>query len=105
MCGITGFLTSSAENEFEMKVVVARMADQLVQRGPDDSGVWVDRQAGPSTTGGLDSRSFTGRASAQPIESGRYVIVFNGEVAISYAGCARLLKTWAIDSAAIRTRR
>ena len=46
MCGITGFLTSSADNEFEMKVVVARMADQLVHRGPDDSGVWVDPQAG-----------------------------------------------------------
>jgi len=46
VCGITGFLTSSADNEFEMKVVVARMADQLVHRGPDDSGVWVDPQAG-----------------------------------------------------------
>ena len=82
MCGITGFLTSSAENELEMKVVVARMADQLVHRGPDDSGVWVDRHAGVAFGHRRLSILDLSPDGHQPMhsESGRYVIVFNGEV-------------------------
>jgi len=82
MCGITGFLTSSADSEFEMKVVVARMADQLVHRGPDDSGVWVDRQAGVAFGHRRLSILDLSPDGHQPMhsESGRYVIVFNGEV-------------------------
>ena len=82
MCGITGFLTSSAETEFEMKLVVARMADQLIHRGPDDSGVWVDRQAGVAFGHRRLSILDLSPDGHQPMhsESGRYVIVFNGEV-------------------------
>src|SRR6267143_11669 len=82
MCGITGFLTSSAENEFEMKVVVARMANQLVHRGPDDSGVWVDRQAGVAFGHRRLSILDLSPEGHQPMhsDSGRYVITFNGEV-------------------------
>ena len=32
--------------EQELRVQVRRMADQLVHRGPDDSGVGVDAEAG-----------------------------------------------------------
>lgn len=82
MCGITGFLTSSTETEFEMKVTVARMADQLVHRGPNDSGVWVDRQAGVAFGHRRLSILDLSPDGHQPMhsESGRYVIVFNGEV-------------------------
>src|SRR5215472_1587125 len=82
MCGITGFLTSSAETEFEMKLVVARMADQLIHRGADDSGVWVDRQAGVAFGHRRLSILDLSPDGHQPMhsESGRYVIVFNGEV-------------------------
>src|SRR5258706_4536481 len=82
MCGITGFLTSSAENELEMKVVVARMADQLVHRGPDDSGVWVDRHAGVAFGHRRLSILDLSPDGHQPMhsETGRYVIVFNGEI-------------------------
>lgn len=82
MCGITGFLTSSAETEFEMKLVVARMADQLIHRGPDDSGVWVDRQAGVAFGHRRLSILDLSPDGHQPMhsESGRYVIAFNGEV-------------------------
>jgi asparagine synthase (glutamine-hydrolysing) len=82
MCGITGFVTSSSETEFEMKLVVARMADQLVHRGPDDSGVWVDRQAGVALGHRRLSILDLSPDGHQPMHSasGRYVIVFNGEV-------------------------
>jgi asparagine synthase (glutamine-hydrolysing) len=82
MCGITGFLTSSAETEFEMKMMVARMAEQLIHRGPDDSGVWVDPQAGVALGHRRLSILDLSPDGHQPMhsETGRYVIVFNGEV-------------------------
>ena len=82
MCGITGFMTSVAETEFEMKMVVARMADQLSHRGPDDSGVWVDRQAGVAFGHRRLSILDLSPDGHQPMhsETGRYVIVFNGEI-------------------------
>lgn len=82
MCGITGFLTSSSETELELNVSVSRMASQLTHRGPDDSGVWVDRQAGIALGHRRLSILDLSRDGHQPMhsESGRYVIVFNGEV-------------------------
>jgi asparagine synthase (glutamine-hydrolysing) len=58
------------------------MADQIVHRGPDDSGAWVDCEAGIA----LGSRRLAivdlSPAGHQPMLSscGRYVIAFNGEV-------------------------
>jgi hypothetical protein len=82
MCGITGFLTSFTKNECEMKLVVKHMADRLVHRGPDDSGVWVDREAGVALGHRRLSILDLSPEGHQPMhsESGRYVIVFNGEV-------------------------
>jgi len=65
-----------------MKVVVSQMTDQLVHRGPDDSGVWVDRQAGVALGHRRLSILDLSPDGHQPMhsETGRYVIVFNGEV-------------------------
>jgi len=75
-------MTSTAETEFEMKMVVARMADQLSHRGPDDSGVWVDCQAGVAFGHRRLSILDLSPDGHQPMhsETGRYVIVFNGEI-------------------------
>ena len=82
MCGITGFITSSAETELEMKLELARMTDQLIHRGPDDSGVWVDRETGVALGHRRLSILDLSPDGRQPMhsESGRYVMVFNGEV-------------------------
>src|SRR6267142_2380581 len=82
MCGITGFLTSAAETELELKICVSRMTDQLAHRGPDDSGIWVDRPSGVALGHRRLSIVDLSRDGHQPMhsESGRYVIVFNGEV-------------------------
>lgn len=82
MCGIAGFLTSAIESEFDMKAVVARMADQLVHRGPDDSGAWADSHVGIALGHRRLSILDLSPDGHQPMhsESGRYVIVFNGEV-------------------------
>ena len=80
MCGFAGFVGSAPEQE--LRTQVCRMADQLVHRGPDDSGVWVDAEAGIALGFrrlAIVDLSPTGR---QPMTSsnGRYVMVFNGEV-------------------------
>lgn len=81
MCGIAGFLSARAV-EADFTVRVRRMTDQIVHRGPDDFGVWVDAQAGV----GLGSRRLAvvdlSPAGHQPMLSpcGRYVIAFNGEI-------------------------
>ena len=58
------------------------MADQLVHRGPDDSGVWVDAEAGVALGFRRLAIVDLSPAGHQPMisSSGRYVIVFNGEV-------------------------
>lgn len=58
------------------------MADALVHRGPDDSGVWVDGDAGIALGFRRLAIVDLSPSGHQPMlsECGRYVIVFNGEV-------------------------
>ena len=83
MCGITGFLDLSKQlNNDELRVEVARMAETIRHRGPDDYGSWVNEESGIAMGFrrlAILDLSETGR---QPMISinGRYVIVFNGEV-------------------------
>ncbi len=80
MCGIAGFIGSASEQE--LREQVCRMADQLVHRGPDDSGLWVDAAAGIAMGFRRLSIVDLSPAGHQPMISsdGRYVVVFNGEV-------------------------
>lgn len=82
MCGVAGFLTLAPETETELKISVYRMTSQLAHRGPDDSGIWVDPEAGVALGQRRLSILDLSRDGHQPMhsESGRYVIVFNGEV-------------------------
>jgi asparagine synthase (glutamine-hydrolysing) len=80
MCGITGFL-SRHNGHTEQAVLVERMTRTLSHRGPDDSGVWVDPQAGVALGHTRLSIVDLSPAGHQPMVShcGRYVIVYNGE--------------------------
>ncbi|MCW5202589.1 asparagine synthase (glutamine-hydrolyzing) [Desulfobulbus sp. US4] len=79
MCGITGFLSRRSD---DVALSIRQMADTLQHRGPDDSGSWLDQECGV----GLGHRRLAiidlSPAGHQPMHSasGRYVIVFNGEV-------------------------
>ncbi|MGB5686216.1 MAG: asparagine synthase (glutamine-hydrolyzing), partial [Candidatus Electrothrix sp.] len=80
MCGITGILTRHSDDTSIRSV--QQMTDTLRHRGPDDSGIWLDREYGI----GLGHRRLAildlSPSGHQPMQSysGRYVIVFNGEV-------------------------
>jgi asparagine synthase (glutamine-hydrolysing) len=82
MCGIAGFVESRAAGAAELEARARRMADHLIHRGPDDAGLWTD----PAVGLGLGFRRLSildlSPAGHQPMcsASGRYMIVFNGEV-------------------------
>ena len=83
MCGIAGFFQSNPHSSSqELQEIALRMAGTLRHRGPDDGGVWVDADAGIA----LGMRRLAildlSEAGHQPMHSpsGRYVIVYNGEI-------------------------
>ena len=82
MCGLTGFWQPSNFSADAAQVVAKKMAERIAHRGPDDSGVWVDEAAGIALAHRRLSILDLSPAGHQPMVSlsGRYVIVFNGEI-------------------------
>lgn len=82
MCGISGFLDRGGLQPDSFRETAAKMIKNLVHRGPDDGGIWVDDVAGVALAHRRLSILDVSPAGHQPMESlsGRYVIVFNGEV-------------------------
>lgn len=83
MCGITGYVDTTRQTNCEdLEAIVTRMANTITHRGPDDSGAWVDAQAGVALGFRRLAIIDLSPAGHQPMISagGRYVIVFNGEV-------------------------
>ncbi len=83
MCGLVGFLGGSIKQHgLDETVLLKRMADKIIHRGPNDEGYWcdVDRHIG------LGHRRLSildlSAAGHQPMHSasGRYVLAFNGEI-------------------------
>lgn len=83
MCGITGFYaTNNERSRTELHVIGKAMTDALIHRGPDSGDLWQD----PDCSLVLGHRRLAildlSKHGAQPMSSasGRYVIVFNGEI-------------------------
>jgi asparagine synthase (glutamine-hydrolysing) len=82
MCGIAGFWTPDGLNHDEARAVLAAMTDVIRHRGPDDSGHWIDPEPGIALGFrrlAILDLSPNGRQPMQS-ETGRYVIIFNGEI-------------------------
>ena len=79
MCGLAGIWDT---RQRPLDDAIAAMTAALVHRGPDDSGLWHDRQNGVAL--GLRRLAVVDVSPAghQPMisASGRYALVFNGEV-------------------------
>jgi len=82
MCGIAGFVGFQGLTGGQAREVAVEMALRIAHRGPDDAGVWVD----DSLEVALGHRRLSivdlSPAGHQPMhsDSGRYVMVFNGEI-------------------------
>ncbi|BCX11981.1 MAG: asparagine synthetase B [Thermosynechococcus sp.] len=81
MCGLAGFW-AFRHLPYSPTDTAQRMADTLIHRGPDDAGVWVDEAAGLAFAHRRLAILDLSPAGHQPMVSatGRYVIVFNGEI-------------------------
>jgi asparagine synthase (glutamine-hydrolysing) len=77
MCGIAGFLGAEVDGE-----IALAMANELIHRGPDDSGVWFNETSGVALAHRRLSIVDISPEGHQPMvsASGRYVIAFNGEI-------------------------
>ncbi|MFT4037912.1 MAG: asparagine synthase (glutamine-hydrolyzing) [Thermomicrobiales bacterium] len=82
MCGICGFWQPANSADDALRRLAQAMALQIEYRGPDDAGEWVDETAGV----GLSFRRLAivdlSPLGHQPMTSasGRYEIIYNGEV-------------------------
>lgn len=81
MCGITGILTRGRDAD-DLACLVTRMAGSIQHRGPDDSGIWVDPERGIALGFRRLSIIDLSELGHQPMRSasGRFTIIFNGEV-------------------------
>ena len=82
MCGITGFWQLNDFAAEGARVTATQMAEKIAYRGPDDCGVWLDDKAGVALAHRRLSIVDLSPAGHQPMlsASGRYVMVFNGEI-------------------------
>ena len=82
MCGLAGIWAPTGIVEAELRRDLTNMSATLAHRGPDSSGVWVDREAGF----GIGFRRLAiqdlSAAGDQPMQSsdGRFVLALNGEI-------------------------
>ena len=82
MCGITGFYQAGAADGEAMVHALHAMAQSLTHRGPDSEGFWVDGNCGIYLGHRRLSIQDLSPLGNQPMlsRSGRYVIIFNGEI-------------------------
>ncbi|MBF0344360.1 MAG: asparagine synthase (glutamine-hydrolyzing) [Nitrospirae bacterium] len=83
MCGISGFIDFSHQiKAVDYAGIIMRMSDAVIHRGPDDSGVWIDIEAGIAIGHRRLSIIDLSDAGRQPMksQSGRHIITFNGEI-------------------------
>jgi asparagine synthase (glutamine-hydrolysing) len=83
MGGLTGFYSlSSQRNSADMLSNLRQMTATLAHRGPDNLGLWLDREAGIAI--GQRRLAISARAGEvqQPLTapSGRYTVAFDGEI-------------------------
>jgi asparagine synthase (glutamine-hydrolysing) len=81
MCGIAGFWQTKRQAEIPAEILL-RMGTALKHRGPDDSGVFYDDSTGVGLVHRRLSILDLSPAGHQPMasHSGRYLIIFNGEI-------------------------
>jgi asparagine synthase (glutamine-hydrolysing) len=82
MCGFAGLLTAAGYGADDLRAHAERMIGPITHRGPDDSGTWTDEQAGVALGFRRLAIIDLSPHGRQPMTSasGRFVMVFNGEV-------------------------
>ena len=79
MCGIAGIYNYHSSKDPSSEQIVKRMLSLIRHRGPDESGIYLDRNVG---IGNVRLSIIDLSSGQQPMsdESGKYWIVYNGEI-------------------------
>lgn len=82
MCGIAGFIDPEGFSLKNAKQIGKAMGKSIQHRGPDDSGLWIDKDYGVTLSHQRLAIIDLSESAHQPMtsSSGRYVICFNGEI-------------------------
>ncbi|TQV83641.1 asparagine synthase (glutamine-hydrolyzing) [Denitrobaculum tricleocarpae] len=82
MCGIAGFWEDPGRSDAELTASAQVMAESMTRRGPDAQIGWADARAGIGLAHARLSVIDLSDAGLQPMTSasGRFVMVYNGEV-------------------------
>jgi asparagine synthase (glutamine-hydrolysing) len=82
MCGIAGFLETQPGAGLDWTATLAAMGSAIAHRGPDDHGIWFDAHCGIGLVHQRLAIVDLTAAGHQPMASatGRYVLVYNGEI-------------------------
>lgn len=82
MCGLCGFVDSTGVEAKALEKIVLDMNQALFHRGPDGGDSWVDAETGVALGHRRLSIIDLSPLGAQPMvsTSGRYIIVYNGEI-------------------------
>ena len=82
MCGFAGILTAAGLRQADLEAQARRMIGPIAHRGPDDSGTWCAEDAGIALGFRRLAIMDLSANGHQPMwsASGRFVMVFNGEV-------------------------
>jgi len=82
VCGLVGFFQAYSQRDGDLATLLFPMTNAITHRGPNDSGVWLDVEAGIALGHRRLSILDLSPHGHQPMisPSGRYVIAFNGEI-------------------------
>jgi asparagine synthase (glutamine-hydrolysing) len=80
MCGIAGFIDQASD--YDVNARLRKMGEAIAYRGPDDSGIFYDQETGLGFVHRRLAIVDLTSAGHQPMRSssGRFVIIFNGEI-------------------------
>ena len=80
MCGIAGVYFNKKNKKSELENIVNKMVQQQVNRGPDNSGIFVDVKDNIAFGHNRLSIIDLSKAGRQPMKLGDLKITFNGEI-------------------------
>lgn len=82
MCGITGFFCPAGFDAGKAARIVSDMTQRIQKRGPDAQSHWCEAETGVALGHARLSVIETSESGAQPMNSasGRFFVVFNGEI-------------------------
>lgn len=80
MCGISGIYFNQKKKKSELESVISKMVQQQVNRGPDDSGIFIDTKNNIAFGHNRLSIIDLSKAGKQPMKFGDLWITFNGEI-------------------------